>query len=649
MAHFLNVKNQDIKVKAGAEMRISLTTDATLHCGDKASFLINEYGVSRLRIGKKKLKVDDKMNLFFFWPSSPTALKYYDDGSTIDKHKAEYDTTFDVKSDKDLIGIVYVDNANDSLSQQKVNEQIAKYSSKYAKTPNFPTEADGSWVFDTWQQFDKTVDNSISYYFKPIFKLNRVNARKHYYGGNDSEETYTGYNPSSFELPYDKTEVTKKYRELDEEDINEYGLFPDGYSKSKDLDKLDIVSYSGYDDTYYYSPSDFQEVIDHSLSEQCSAHNYEHGHDNGAGVNIKLSSREYVNTTYKENLPETLTDTMIDVDFYQNTLERKYKVSVSPDTCKDCSNNSIYWTYKDNVESETVQWEANTPGKVSENELTPPTVSQSHYILNFTNFTATPDDNGAFVHSYDGYSKTEDETSEPVTTENSKKSIVVNHNDEYNSEITYPLPVKFLSNTGDTLYNTPEEAISSSSYALVSGGLHVDFRFEANETVTKTETTKITTTTTTTTKTTIPAFTLKYNIKADYEVDYYDIVDSNITSVSGKDYEKLKAEGKISQTKFENRGQASNIIESGNNVSYYVSYNSSEYGTSGSKLSSKTGAPGDDLYAGYLDVYNRIIKPAIDAKMVPAITTSSKENIVENKTEINYSKDMLIFNMRVIS
>ncbi len=643
MAHFLNVKNQDIKVKAGAEMRISLTTDATLHCGDKASFLINEFGVSRLRIGKKKFKVDDKMNLFFFWPSSPTALKYYDDGSTIDKHKAEYDTTFNIKSDKDLIGIVYVDNANDSLSQQKVNEQIAKYSSKYAKTPNFPTEEDGSWIFDTWQQFDKTVDNSISYYFKPIFKLNRVNARKHYYGGNDNEELYTGYNPSSFELPYDKTEVTKKYRELNEEDINKYGLFPDGYSKSKDLNKLEIVSYDGYDDTYYYSPSDFQEVINYSLSEQCSAHSYEHGHDNGDGVNIKLSSREYVNTTYKENLPETLTDTMIDVDFYQNTLERKYKVSISPDVCKDCSNNSIYWTYKDNVESETVQWEANTPGKVSENELTPPTVSQSHYLLNFTNFTATPDENGAFVYSYDGYSKTEDKTSEPVTKESSRNSTVVSKNEEYYSGFQYPLQVKFLGNMSNDLYDTPEEAFKNSTWP---DGAAKEYWFEANETVTKTVTTKKTTTTTTTTKTTIPAFTLKYNIKADYEVDYYDVVDNSITSVSGKDYEKLKAEGKISQTKFENRGQASNIVESGNEMSYYVSYNSDEFGTSGNKMSSKTAAPGDDIYAGYLDVYNKTIQPAIDAKMVPIVTTSSKENIVENTTEIKYSKDMLIFSIR---
>jgi len=643
LAHFLNVKNQDIKVKAGAEMRISLTTDATLHCGDKASFLINEFGVSRLRIGKKKFKVDDKMNLFFFWPSSPTALKYYDDGSTIDKHKAEYDTTFNIKSDKDLIGIVYVDNANDSLSQQKVNEQIAKYSSKYAKTPNFPTEEDGSWIFDTWQQFDKTVDNSISYYFKPIFKLNRVNARKHYYGGNDNEELYTGYNPSSFELPYDKTEVTKKYRELNEEDINKYGLFPDGYSKSKDLNKLEIVSYDGYDDTYYYSPSDFQEVINYSLSEQCSAHSYEHGHDNGDGVNIKLSSREYVNTTYKENLPETLTDTMIDVDFYQNTLERKYKVSISPDVCKDCSNNSIYWTYKDNVESETVQWEANTPGKVSENELTPPTVSQSHYLLNFTNFTATPDENGAFVYSYDGYSKTEDKTSEPVTKESSRNSTVVSKNEEYYSGFQYPLQVKFLGNMSNDLYDTPEEAFKNSTWP---DGAAKEYWFEANETVTKTVTTKKTTTTTTTTKTTIPAFTLKYNIKADYEVDYYDVVDNSITSVSGKDYEKLKAEGKISQTKFENRGQASNIVESGNEMSYYVSYNSDEFGTSGNKMSSKTAAPGDDIYAGYLDVYNKTIQPAIDAKMVPIVTTSSKENIVENTTEIKYSKDMLIFSIR---
>jgi len=639
LAHFLNVKNQDIKIKAGAEMRVSLTTDATFHCGDKASFLINEYGVSRLRIGKKKLKVDDKMNLFFFWPSSPTALKYYDDGSTIDKHKAEYDTTFDVKSDKDLIGIVYVDNANGSLSQQKVNEQIAKYSLKYAKTPNFPTEADGSWIFDTWQQFDKTVDNSISYYFKPIFKLNRVNARKHYYGGNDSEEIYTGYNPSSFELPYGYTEVAKKYRELNEDDINNYGLFPDGYSKSKDLDKLEIVSYDGFDDTYYYSPSKF---VDSSLGENCSAHDYEHGHDNGAGVNVKLSSREYVNTTYKENLPETLTDTMIDVDFYQNTLERKYKVSISPDVCKDCSNNSIYWTYKGNEESETVQWEANTPGKVSENELTPPTVSQSKYLLNFTNFTATPDGNGAFVHSYAGYSKTEDETSEPVTKENSRNETVVFKNEGYDDVLQYPLPVKFSDNFGG-LHNTQKEALMNSTWP---DGAVKDYWFVADKTVTKTVTTKKTTTTTTTTKTTIPAFTLKYNIKADYEVDYYEIVDNSITSVSGKDYEKLKAEGKILQTKFENRGQASNIVESGNEMSYYVSYNSDEFGTSGNKMSSKTAAPGDDIYAGYLDVYNKTIQPAIDAKMVPIVTTSSKENVVENKTETKYSKDVLIFNIR---
>lgn len=617
-------------------MRISLTTDATLHCGDKASFLINEYGVSRLKIGKKKFKIDDKMNLFFFWPSSPTVLKYYDDGSTIDKHKAEYDTTFNIKSDKDLIGIVYVDNANDSLSQQKVNEQIAKYSSKYAKTPNFPTEEDGSWVFDTWQQFDKTVDNSISYYFKPIFKLNRVNARKHYYGGNDNEEIYTGYNPSSFELPYDYTEVAKKYRELNEEDINKYGLFPDGYSESQDLRKLDIVSYDGYDDTYYYSPSDFQEVIDHSLSEQCSAHNYEHGsHDNGAGVNVKLSSREYVNTTYKENLPETLTDTMIDVDFYQNTLERKYKVSISPDVCKDCSNNSIYWTYKDNVESETVQWEANTAGKVSENELTPPTVSQSHYLLNFTNFTATPDDNGAFVHSYEGYEKVETTVKDPITKKNVAYKTLLRKGDIYDNKVSYPLPVKFRYD--GKLYDSFAAAANAAMYPTEAYG-------SLAEDLIKTTTQTVTTTTTVTTTKSIPAFTLKYNIKADYEVDYYDVVDNSITSVTGKDYEKLKAEGKISQTKFENRGQASNIIESGNNVSYYVSYNSSEYGTSGSKLSSKAEAPGDDLYDGYLDVYNRIIKPAIDAKMVVNINEKSNDK-VETSNEDSYNVSVLIFNV----
>lgn len=611
-------------------MRISLTTDATLHCGDKASFLINEFGTSRLRIGKKKFKVDDKMNLFFFWPSSPTALKYYDDGSTIDKHKAEYDTTFNVKSDKDLIGIVYVDNANDTLSQQKVNEQIAKYSLKYAKTPNFPTEADGSWIFDTWQQFDKTVDNSISYYFKPIFRLNRVNARKHYYGGNDDEEIYTGYNPSSFELPYDYTEATKKYREFTEDDINKYGLFPDGYSKARDLSRLQIYSYDGYDDYYLWSPSDVESY------DFCD-------HDNGKGVVVKLSSREYVNTTYKENLPETLTDTMIDVDFYQNTLERKYKVSVSPNSCKDCSNNSIYWTYEGNKESETVQWEANTAGKVSENELTPPTVSQSRYILNFTNFTATPDENGAFVHSYEGYSKTENETSEPITTERSSNNTVVFKGEEYDNETQYPLQVKFLGNMSSTLYDTPEEALKESTWP---DGAIKDYWFVADETVIETVTTKKTTTTTTTTKTTIPAFTLKYNIKADYEVDYYDVVDNSITSVSGKDYERLKAEGKVSQTKFENRGQASNIVESENNMSYYVSYNSDEYGSSGNKTSSKTAAPGDDIYAGYLDVYNKTIQPAIDAKMVPTITTSSKVNVVENKTETKYSKDVLIFSIR---
>jgi len=622
LAHFLNVKNQDIKVKAGAEMRISLTTDATLHCGDKASFLINEFGVSHLRIGKKKLKVDDKMNLFFFWPSSPTALKYYDDGSTIDKHKAEYDTTFNVKSDKDLIGIVYVDNANDSLSQQKVNEQIAKYSLKYAKTPNFPTEADGSWVFDTWQQFDKTVDNSISYYFKPIFRLNRVNARKHYYGGNNSEEIYTGYNPSLFELPYDYTEVTKKYREFTEDDINEYGLFPDGYSTSRDLNKLPINSYSGYDDYYLWSPSD---VESHKFCD----------HDNGAGVVVKLSSREYVNTTYKENLPETLTDSMIDVDFYQNTLERKYKVSISPNSCKDCSNNSIYWTYKDNKESETVQWEANTAGKVSENELTPPTVSQSRYLLNFTNFTATPDDNGAFVHSYEGYEKIETTVKDPVTKKDVANKTLLRKGDVYNKEVSYPLPVKFRYN--GKLYDSFAAAANEAMYPTDAYG-------SLAEDLVKTTTQTVTTTTTVTTTKSIPAFTLKYNIKADYEVDYYDIVDSSITSVSGKDYEKLKAEGKISQTKFENRGQASNIIESGDNMSYYVSYNSSEYGTSGSKLSSKIEAPGDDLYAGYLDVYNRIIKPAIDAKMVVNVNEKSNDK-VETNTEYNYNVSVLIFDV----
>ena len=636
MAHFLNVKNQDIKIKAGAETRVSLTTDATLHCGDKASFLINEFGISRLRIGKKKLKVDDKMNLFFFWPSNPTALKYYDDGSTIDKHKAEYDTTFNIKSDKDLIGIVYVDNANDSLSQQKVNEQIAKYSSKYAKTPKFPTEADGSWVFDTWQQFDKTVDNSISYYFKPVFRLNRVIARKHYYGGNDSEEIYTGYNPSSFELPYDYTEVAKKYRELNEDDINNYGLFPEGYSNSRDLSRLPIYSYDGYSDDYYYSPSEFGESRIIEADDYCSAHNYEHGgHDNGKGVVIKLSSREYVNTTYKENLPETLTDTMIDVDFYQNTLERKYKVSVSPDTCKDCSNNSIYWTYKDNKESETVQWEANTPGKVSENELTPPTVSQSRYILNFTNFTATPDDNGAFVHSYAGYEKVETTVKDPVTKKDVAYKTLLRKGDVYDNKISYPLPVKFRYD--GKLYDSFAAASNAAMYPTDTYG-------SLAEDLIKTTTQTVTTTTTVITTKTIPAFTLKYNIKADYEVDYYDIVDSSITSVSGKDYEKLKAEGKISQTKFENRGQASNIIESGNNVSYYVSYNSSEYGTSGSKLSSKTEAPGDDLYAGYLDVYNRIIKPAIDAKMVVNINEKSNDK-VETNTEYNYNVSVLIFDI----
>ena len=58
--------------------------------------------------------------------------------------------------------------------------------------------------------------------------------------------------------------------------------------------------------------------------------------------------------------------------------------------------------------------------------------------------------------------------------------------------------------------------------------------------------------------------------------------------------------------------------------------------------------PGYDIYAGYLDVYNKTIQPAIDAKMVPTITTSSKENIVENKTEIKYSKDVLIFSVRAV-
>lgn len=604
-------------------MRVSLTTDATLHCGDKASFLINEFGVSRLKIGKKKFKVDDKMNLFFFWPSNPTALKYYDDGSTIDKHKAEYDTTFNIKSDKDLIGIVYVDNANDSLSQQKVNEQIAKYSSKYAKTPNFPTETDGSWVFDTWQQFDKTVDNSISYYFKPIFKLNRVNARKHYYGGNDSEEIYTGYNPSSFELPYDYTEAIKKYRDLTEDDINNYGLFPEGYSKSSDLNQLPITSYDGYDDYYFYSPSDI------------GRNDLYCNHDNGEGVNVKLSSREYVNTTYKENLPETLTDTMIDVDFYQNTLERKYKVSVSPESCKDCSNNSIYWTYKDNKESETIQWEANTAGKVSENELTPPTVSQSHYLLNFTNFTATPDDNGAFVHSYEGYKKVETTVKDPITKKDVAYKTLLRKGDIYYKNASYPLPVKFRYD--GKLYDSFAAAADAAMYPTEAKG-------SLAEDLIKTTTQTVTTTTTVTTTKSIPAFTLKYNIKADYEVDYYEVVDNSITSVSGKDYEKLKAEGKISQTKFENRGQASNIVESGDEMSYYVSYNSDEFGTSGNKMSSKTAAPGDDIYAGYLDVYNKTIQPAIDAKMVVNIDEKSNDK-VETNIEDKYNVSVLIFDI----
>lgn len=603
-------------------MRISLTTDATLHCGDKASFLINEYGISRLRIGKKKLKVDDKMNLFFFWPSSPTALKYYDNGSTIDKHKAEYDTIFDIKSNKDLIGIVYANNANDSLSQQKVNEQIAKYSSKYAKTPNFPTEADGSWVFDTWQQFDKTVDNSISYYFKPIFRLNRVKARKHYYGGNNNEEIYTGYNPSSFELPYGYTEVVKNYRKLTEDDINKYGLFPEGYSNSQDLKRLPIRSYSGYKDYYFYSPSKFEK------SGHCND-------DNGVGVNVKLSSREYVNTTYKENLPETLTDTMIDVDFYQNTLERKYKISISPESCKHCSNNSIYWTYKDNRESETIQWEANTAGKVSKNKLTPPTVSQTRYLLNFTNFTATPDDNGAFVHSYEGYEKVETTVKDPITKKDVAYETLLKKGDIYDKNISYPLPVKFRYD--GKLYDSFAAAADVAMYPTEAYG-------SLAEDLVKTTTKTVTTTTTVTTTKSIPSFTLKYNIKADYEVDYYDIIDNSITNVTGKDYEKLKAEGKISQTKFENRGQALNIIESGNNVSYYVSYNSSEYGASGSKLSSKTESPGDDLYDGYLDVYNRIIKPEIDAKMAVNINEKPNDKVKTN-TEYNYNVSVLIFDI----
>lgn len=604
-------------------MRIILTTDATLHCGDKASFLINEFSVSRLRIGKKKFKVDDKMNLFFFWPSSPTALKYYDDGSTIDKHKAEYDTTFNIKSDKDLIGIVYADNANDSLSQQKVNEQIAKYSLKYAKTPNFPTEEDGSWVFDTWQQFNKTVDNSISYYFKPIFRLNRVNARKHYYDGNDKEELYTGYDPSSFELPYDYTEVAKKYRELTEDDLNTYGQFADGYFQAYDIYKYDgFTSYDGYHDKFYNSPSEF------NRKNFCN-------HDNGRDVTVKFSSREYVNTTFKENLPDKLTDTMINVDFYQNTLERKYKVGIAPGSCKDCSNNSIFWVYNYNKEAESVQWEANTAGKVSKNELTPPTVSQSRYILNFTNFTATPDDNGAFVHSYKGYEKVETTVKDPVTKKDVAYKTLLRKGDIYDKKVSYPLPVKFRYD--GKLYDSFAAAANAAMYPTGTYG-------SLAEDLIKTTTQTVTTTTTVTTTKSIPAFTLKYNIRADYEVDYYDVVDSSITSVSGKDYEKLKAEGKISQTKFESRGQASNIIESGNEMSYYVSYNSDEFGTSENKMSSKTAAPGDDIYAGYLDVYNKTIQPAIDAKMAVSIDEKSNDKVKTN-IEDKYNVSVLIFDI----
>lgn len=571
MSHFLNVKNKDINIKAAAESAIMITSDATLHIGDKASFLINDFGQSRLRVGSKKFKVDDKMNLFFYWPSSPTALKYYDDNSIIDKHRAEYDTVFDTNSDKDLIGVVYVDAQSDSsITNQKIEEQIRKYTTKYAKTPNFPSEEDGAWLFDTWQQFSSTYGNSVSYHFKPVFKLNRVNAILHYYDTSKNKTIVkTGYSSSpDEELYYERTEGKRKnFKDFTDSDIDNneitYRFSNDGkdYPNAQSINNYDdFNSYGGdYSDYYYSCPADFHEGCNDDNRNQ--------------GENLLLNERTYINTTRKEDLPETLKDELPPVHYYQNTLLTKYVVKVTPGSCKDCSNNSIFWVYSGTQKSSETEYEAEVAGVTSEDTITIPEISKKNYILNFTDFRCQlKNESSDYTYEYSEPKSQVTSTSETII-DGSEPVFTENQLDELDETGYKGLNVKFEVELDGVNVGKQFE-----SYSQVTNYLKevcderermdiphthkywwhwIDpedtddedyiYRYYYTSKVTKT------------TETWYDAFNVYFDMLCTHEIAYFTIKDSSISvgDVAGKDFESLLSDGKIS---LENKTVVNNMV-----------------------------------------------------------------------------------------
>ncbi len=565
MSHFLNVKNKDINIKAAAEAAIMITSDATLHIGNKASFLINDFGQSRLRVGSKKFKVDDKMNLFFYWPSSPTALKYYDDNSVIDKHRAEYDTVFDINSNKDLIGVVYVDAQSDSsITNQKIEEQIRKYATKYAKTPNFPSEEDGAWLFDTWQQFSSTYGNSVSYHFKPVFKLNRVNAVLHYYDTSKNKTfVKTEYSSSpNEELYYESESERKNFKDFTDSDIDNdeitYRFSNDGqdYPDAESINNYnDFNSYGGdYSDTYYSCPAEFLEGCDDDNRSQ--------------GNNLLLNERTYISTTRKEDLPDTLKDELPSVHYYQNTLLTKYVVKVTPGSCKDCSNNSIFWVYSGTQKSSETEYEAEVAGVTSEDTITIPEVSKKNYILNFTDFRCQPkSESSDYTYEYSEPKSQVTSTSE-ILIDNSEPVLSESQLDDLHNTGYKGLNVKFeleldgvnVGKQFDSFYEVRNYLAElcreyELKYSLSWAVWHwiqedtedEDYRYYYTSNVTKT------------TETWYDAFNVYFDMLCTHEIVYFTIKDDSISvrDITGKDFEKLLSDGKVS---LENKTVINNMV-----------------------------------------------------------------------------------------
>lgn len=192
----IKLKTRTFAVDSAVDTAVRLTKVYTLHLGRKASFLINNSSNTKLKAGSKSFIVSDKQNMIFKVPKNPAEILVYgnDTGDTMkDAHGIHgmYDESL-LENNSFFNEIPYLSGA-EGIEQNK-KDMIAKSENTFAQTTNY---AENVWKFDYWQQYKTSNDDSISYYFKPVYKLDKVRVIKETINqdrsANTTNEVKTGF------------------------------------------------------------------------------------------------------------------------------------------------------------------------------------------------------------------------------------------------------------------------------------------------------------------------------------------------------------------------------------------------------------------------------------------------------------------------